>query len=141
MTRFILLALCNYYNHSQALSPLLIGPIFEGINPTLSLNSSLYQVSLTQQQAQTSELHLLTIGFNRELENGESIAFNIVQSIQRDNFTTTIVGSSIELRTIVSIAVVGVIIYFAVRRDKWTSAKTKVSTGMKSFTRSFAKKV
>ena len=52
-----------------------------------------------------------------------------------------IVGAVIVVLVIVSIAVIGVIIYFAVRRDKWTSAKTKVSTGMKSFSRSFAKKV
>ena len=52
-----------------------------------------------------------------------------------------IVGAVLVILVIISIAVIGVVIYFAVRRDKWTSAKAKVSTGMKSFTRSFAKKV
>ena len=52
-----------------------------------------------------------------------------------------VVGSIVVVLAIISIVVIGVIIYFAVRRDKWRSTKSKVSSGMKSISRSFAKKV
>ena len=52
-----------------------------------------------------------------------------------------VVAAVIVVLVIVSIAVIGVIVYFVVRRDKWNSAKDKMSTGVKSVTRSFAKKV
>ena len=42
---------------------------------------------------------------------------------------------------IVTIAIVGVVIYFRVRREKWRAVKSGVSKGMKNFHRSFTDKV